>query len=90
MDTRQAAEYMGLSASWLAHARMRGEGPRWIQIAGSKIIKYDSNDLDDWLESMKVPGGRPEAPLSAFTSHSRRRGRPTKAETVAERRTKAA
>lgn len=85
LDTRQAAQYMGLSASWLAHARLRGEGPTWIQIPGSRIVKYEVSDLDDWLSAMKVPGGRPLQPPTLADSAPRRRGRPTKAETIARR-----
>jgi predicted DNA-binding transcriptional regulator AlpA len=85
LDTRQAAEYMGFSASWLAHARLRDEGPAFIQIPGSKIVKYDIRDIDDWMSSCRSPMGRPmEIPAAAIAP--RRRGRPTKAETVVRRR----
>jgi len=83
LDTREAAAYMGLSASWLAHARMRGEGPAWIPVAGTRIIKYEASDLDDWMVSMKVCGGRPQqSPKVGGSGTPRRRGRPTKAEAV--------
>lgn len=85
LDTRQAAAYMGLSASWLAHARMRGEGPAWIPIRGTRIVKYERGDLDDWLASMKVCGGRPQQLPPIVSNAPRRRGRPTKAETIARR-----
>lgn len=85
LDTRQAAAYMGLSASWLAHARMRGEGPAWIPVTGTRIVKYEQADLDDWLASMKVCGGRPQQLPPIVSSAPRRRGRPTKAETIARR-----
>lgn len=85
LDTRQAAEYMGISASWLAHARMRGEGPVWISIRGTRIVRYEVADLDDWLSSMKVASGKSLEPPPFTDNAPRRRGRPTKAEAIARR-----
>ena len=84
LNNREAAEYMGLSASWLAHARMRGEGPTWIEVPGTRIVRYDAEDIDKWLAGGKVAGGRPLA-LPVEHSTNRKRGRPTKAETIARR-----
>lgn len=86
LDTREAAKYMGLSASWLAHARMRGEGPAWISIRGTRIVRYEAADLDDWLSSMKVAGGKSLQAPPLTDNALRRRGRPTKAEAIARRR----
>lgn len=42
-----AAKYIGMSLSWLAQARMRGEGPPYLKIGRS--VRYRLADLDSWL-----------------------------------------
>ncbi len=44
---RQAAEYVGLSKSFLDKARCYGTGPVFIKLGNSVI--YRTEDLDDWL-----------------------------------------
>lgn len=51
MRVRQAAEYCGLSKSFLDKARIYGGGPAFIRL-GRSII-YSSADLDTWLTSQK-------------------------------------
>ena len=52
----QAAEYIGMSKSYLQKDRTEGSlagrtpGPRWLK-AGKRII-YLKDDLDRWLESL--------------------------------------
>ena len=46
--TAEAAEYLGLSASTLAKARCRGDGPPFHK-AGKRIVLYSTEDLDDWI-----------------------------------------
>lgn len=94
LDTREAAEYLGISHSWLAHARSNGEGPQWIEVPNSRIIRYDVQDLDDWMGSLRVPRrGERTSTAPSKKEHllpqpgaKRRRGRPTKAESIARRR----
>ncbi len=51
----EAAEYIGMSRSFLRQARMTGPlpgrapGPRYIRI-GSRSIRYLVEDLDNWLD----------------------------------------
>ncbi len=47
LHRKRAAEYLGLSVSWLDKARLRGDGPVFLQI-GSRVI-YDEDDLDRFL-----------------------------------------
>lgn len=47
-----AAEYLGLSTSTLAKMRLRGDGPPYMK-AGPRVVVYDQEDLDSWLESRK-------------------------------------
>ena len=45
----ETAKYIGMSASWLAQARMRGDpkAPPFLKIG--KSIRYLRSDLDQWL-----------------------------------------
>jgi hypothetical protein len=45
----EAANFLKLSLSWLAKARMRGEGPPYIKF--SKSIRYSEVALLEWLKS---------------------------------------
>jgi len=46
IDTKAAARILGMSADWLAHARIRGEGPPFVRFGGS--IRYSVNKLREW------------------------------------------
>lgn len=47
MKTKDAASYIGKSASWLNKSRMTGDGPVYLKIGGS--VRYTLPDLDAWL-----------------------------------------
>lgn len=47
LHRKQAAVHLGVSLSWLDKARLRGDGPPFIQI-GTRVL-YDLVDLDDYL-----------------------------------------
>jgi predicted DNA-binding transcriptional regulator AlpA len=51
MRVQQAAEYCGLSKSFLNKARCYGGGPAFMRLGRS--IVYSSADLDSWLASQK-------------------------------------
>ena len=51
LNTREAADYVGLSAKTLARRRAAGEGPRYIK--RSKRVIYEVVDLDAWMEEGK-------------------------------------
>ncbi len=51
MRVKQAAEYCGLSKSFLDKARIYGGGPAFMRL-GRSII-YNTEDLDRWLSSQK-------------------------------------
>ncbi len=54
MSAEEAANYTGLSASYLAKLRMGVEpqvGPRFLRI-GRRAIRYRRVDLDGWMNSM--------------------------------------
>jgi hypothetical protein len=43
LSTEEAAQFLNVSPSWLAKARIRGEGPEYIQIA--RAIRYTRMSL---------------------------------------------
>jgi predicted DNA-binding transcriptional regulator AlpA len=44
-----AANYLRLSPSWLAKARMRGDGPPYVKLGRS--IRYREADLLHWMKA---------------------------------------
>lgn len=59
LKTPFAAQYLGLSPSWLRKKRLRGvddpsdPGPPYIKLPGG-ICVYEISDLDAWLDERKV------------------------------------
>ena len=49
LTPKEAAERFKVSPSWLAKARMRGDGPPYIQIGRS--IRYAEAALVQWLKA---------------------------------------
>lgn len=49
MRVSQAADYVGLSKSYLDKARCYGTGPTYIKL-GSSVI-YSTDDLDAWVHA---------------------------------------
>jgi predicted DNA-binding transcriptional regulator AlpA len=49
MSPRAAAQYLGLSESWLAKQRSANQGPTWMRL-GRKKIGYRRSALLAWLE----------------------------------------
>jgi predicted DNA-binding transcriptional regulator AlpA len=47
-----AAEHLGMSESWLAKRRMKGDPPRFLKL-GDRSIAYDLADLDDYLAASR-------------------------------------
>lgn len=48
MRPARAAEYLGVSKSFLDQARVAGTGPYFVKISPTMVI-YRRIDLDDWL-----------------------------------------
>jgi predicted DNA-binding transcriptional regulator AlpA len=59
---REAADYIGMSESFLRISRMDGDranrtpGPNFVRIG--KAIRYLKEDLDAWLEAHRVTRGK--------------------------------
>lgn len=49
LDPNEAAAFLKMSLSWLAKARMRGDGPPYIKIASS--VRYSEKALEQWVKT---------------------------------------
>jgi predicted DNA-binding transcriptional regulator AlpA len=49
LTPREAARLLKVSVSWLAKARMRGDGPAYIKVGRS--IRYTEIALQQWLKA---------------------------------------
>ena len=55
LTEEEAAEYIGMSRSFLRRSRQDGElpnraaGPPFIRVGGRRAIRYDIADLDVWI-----------------------------------------
>jgi hypothetical protein len=47
MNTRKAAEYLGLSTQFLEISRCRGSGPKYVKLA--QAVRYSKADLDEFM-----------------------------------------
>jgi predicted DNA-binding transcriptional regulator AlpA len=47
LTAHEAAALLSVSASYLAKARMRGEGPRYVKIG--RAVRYRHADLAGWI-----------------------------------------
>jgi predicted DNA-binding transcriptional regulator AlpA len=48
LTAREAADFLRVSVSWLAKARMRGDGPPFVKVGRS--IRYSQAVLVQWLK----------------------------------------
>jgi predicted DNA-binding transcriptional regulator AlpA len=51
LTARDAANLLRLSASWLAKARMRGDGPPYVKLGRS--IRYTEAGIIEWMNSRR-------------------------------------
>ena len=49
LTAKEAADFLRLSTSYLAKARMRGDGPAYVQLG--RAIRYTDSALLDWIKS---------------------------------------
>src|SRR5262249_4326487 len=49
LTPKEAAHRLKLSVSWLAKARMRGDGPAYIQVG--RAVRYTETALLQWMKS---------------------------------------
>jgi len=48
---KETAQFLKVSISWLAKARMRGDGPPYVECGRS--IRYSEADLLQWINSQR-------------------------------------
>jgi predicted DNA-binding transcriptional regulator AlpA len=48
LTPKETARYLRLSESFLAKARMHGNGPRYRKLL--RAVRYSKSDLDAWLK----------------------------------------
>ncbi|MBO6689396.1 MAG: helix-turn-helix domain-containing protein [Henriciella sp.] len=48
LSTKQAAHRLGLSPRTLESLRVKGGGPRYIQLG--RAVRYEPDDLEHWIE----------------------------------------
>jgi excisionase family DNA binding protein len=51
LTVREAAEYVGLSQHTLNQMRNEGRGPRFLKLGGA--VRYDTKDLDAWIDASR-------------------------------------
>ena len=49
LTSKEAAERLNVSGSWLAKSRMRGDGPPYIEIG--RTIRYKITSLSEYIKS---------------------------------------
>jgi len=50
LRTPEAARFLGVSISFLNHARIRGDGPQYRKLS-PKLVVYSIEDLRTWVNS---------------------------------------
>lgn len=55
LKRKQAAEFLRISVSHLDNLRILGKGPKYYKIgdSGNSPVRYDKNDLEEWLRLKK-------------------------------------
>jgi predicted DNA-binding transcriptional regulator AlpA len=55
LNTREAAQYLGVAASTMKHWRAHDIGPKWIKL-GARLVGYRLADLEQFLEDNSKNG----------------------------------
>jgi predicted DNA-binding transcriptional regulator AlpA len=53
LKAREAAQYLGLSESYLKRARLNACGPVYVKVG--RAVRYLIDDLDTWLQRQRTP-----------------------------------
>jgi predicted DNA-binding transcriptional regulator AlpA len=51
LTPREAARILNVSDSWLAKARMRGDGPPYVKVG--RAVRYSQGSLLQWMKSQQ-------------------------------------
>ena len=49
MRENEAAEYLGMSLSWMQRSRWDGSGPPFVKL--NHAVRYRQSDLEAWIEA---------------------------------------
>ena len=49
LTPKQAAAMLNLSASWLAKARLKGDGPAYFKMGGA--VRYSATVIQEWMKA---------------------------------------
>jgi excisionase family DNA binding protein len=71
LTAKEAAKLLKVSLSWLAKARMRGDGPPYIPVGRS--IRYSEAALLQWMKAAAVDQPAVIGPASTARTHGRKR-----------------
>lgn len=52
LSIEEAAAVLGISRGHMANMRVNGTGPAFVKL-GSRTVRYDRWDLENWLLTMK-------------------------------------
>ncbi|WP_306253159.1 AlpA family transcriptional regulator [Parvularcula sp. IMCC14364] len=69
--TEQAADFLGLSVSWMMKARVTGDGPPFAKL--SRRVMYRKSDLIAWV-SERICNSTSEYEIEALRRHAERKG----------------
>jgi predicted DNA-binding transcriptional regulator AlpA len=50
LTSEQTGEYLGVTRKTLLRWHKQGIGPRRVQLAGSRLVRYRVRDVNAWLE----------------------------------------
>jgi excisionase family DNA binding protein len=67
LKASEAAKYLGVSESTVVRWRLAGDGPYFFRFPGG-AIRYAVDDLEAWMQSMKVATGEGRDQLQAKTA----------------------
>ncbi len=51
IKSQEAADFLGVSVSWLNKSRMKGDGPVYMKIGGA--VRYALPDLEAWMAAQR-------------------------------------
>ena len=53
LTTKQAAEYLGVSRSWLEKLRVFGDGPPFYKVSARRVL-YQKSELEAWVARYRM------------------------------------
>jgi excisionase family DNA binding protein len=54
LTVSEAADHVGMSRSTLNQYRVTGKGPPFFKLGGSRLIRYDRAQLEQWARSRQL------------------------------------